>query len=792
MTTREHLTIGLVGNPNCGKTTLFNALTGSRQHVGNWPGVTVERKTGVFTHQGKEVEVVDLPGAYSLDAIGSSSLDEQVARHYVLAHEADLIVNIVDASNLERNLYLTTQLLEMRVPLVLALNMSDVAKSKGMQVDADALARELGCPVLTLVAAKGQGVLALKDFLVTQTTFAVPEAMPEYPAPVTAAIETLREKLVPLMAEGQLNLAHLEAVAPQLSGKADCRWLALQALEGDEQAAAWANACGVSPETLRAQLEEDLNDEMDIIAADARYGFIGKAAHAAITQQNRLTRTVSDRIDQIVLNRALGIPIFLVMMYLMFMFTINLGGAFIDFFDGLAEVIFVQGFGHLLQSAGAPVWLEVLLAKGIGGGIQTVASFIPIIGFLFIFLSVLEDSGYMARAAFVMDRFMRFIGLPGKSFVPLIVGFGCNVPAVMATRTLEGERDRLMTMAMAPFMSCGARLPVYALFAVAFFPNGGQNMVFLLYLIGILAAVLTGLALKRTLLPGQGTPFIMELPPYHLPTLKNLFIHTWNRLQGFIFKAGKIIVPMVLVLNILNAAGTDGSFGHEDSDDSVLSAIGRQITPVFAPMGVQEDNWPAAVGIFTGVLAKEAVVGTLNALYSQVAAEENGEASEEEAFDFWAGVIDAAATVPEALGKLSDKLLDPLGVSVGEVADMEAAAEEQEVSIDTYGAMTKLFGSAAAAFSYQVLILLYFPCVAVLGAVRQEAGLRWALFMAGWATAFGYGTAVFCYQFLTFAEHPTASMMWGAGIVAVMALILLAMGRRGSRRQRQGLKLATT
>ncbi|GHT91263.1 ferrous iron transport protein B [Betaproteobacteria bacterium] len=784
---KKHLTIGLVGNPNCGKTTLFNALTGSRQRVGNWPGVTVERKTGAFTHQGKDVEVVDLPGAYSLDAIGNSSLDEQVARHYVLAHEADLIVNIVDASNLERNLYLTTQLLEMRVPLVLALNMGDVAAAKGVTVDAAALARELGCPVLTLVASKGQGVAALKDFLVTASSFAVPEILPEYPAPIAAVIEKMR---VTLAAEGALRATEMERVAPQLSTRADGRWLALQALEGDEQATAWAKLCGVSPEALRGQLEEDLNDEMDIIAADARYGFIGKVARAAVTQQHRLTRTVSDRIDRIVLNRVLGIPVFLVMMYLMFMFTINLGGAFIDFFDGLAETVFVRGFEHLLQGMGAPVWLQVLLAKGIGGGIQTVASFIPIIGFLFIFLSILEDSGYMARAAFVMDRFMRFIGLPGKSFVPLIVGFGCNVPAVMATRTLEGERDRLMTMAMAPFMSCGARLPVYALFAVAFFPTGGQNMVFLLYLIGIAAAVLTGLALKRTLLPGQGTPFIMELPPYHLPTLKNVCLHAWNRLQGFIFKAGKIIVPMVLVLNILNAAGTDGSFGHEDSRDSVLSAIGRQITPVFAPLGVREDNWPAAVGIFTGVLAKEAVVGTLNALYSQAAADETGEAAEEEPFDFWAGITAAAASVPEKLGELSDKLLDPLGVSVGEVADQEAAAYAQEVSLDTYGAMAKLFGSAAAAFSYMLLVLLYFPCVAVLGAVRQEAGFTWALFMAGWSTAFGYGTAVFCYQFLTFAQHPTASILWGMGILATMALILLAMGRHG-RQQRLHLKLAT-
>jgi ferrous iron transport protein B len=467
----------------------------------------------------------------------------------------------------------------------------------------------------------------------------------------------------------------------------------------------------------------------------------------------------------------------------MFMFTINLGGAFIDFFDGMAEAVFVKGFGHLLLVMGAPVWLEVLLAKGIGGGIQTVASFIPIIGFLFIFLSILEDSGYMARAAFVMDRFMRFIGLPGKSFVPLIVGFGCNVPAVMASRTLEGERDRLMTVAMIPFMSCGARLPVYALFAVAFFPSGGQNMVFLLYLIGIAAAVLTGLALKRTLLPGQSTPFVMELPPYHLPTAKGILIHAWSRLQGFILKAGKIIVPMVLVLNILNAAGTDGSFGHEDSEASVLSAIGKHITPFFQPIGLREDNWPAAVGIFTGVLAKEAVVGTLNALYSKVAAGEAGEETEAEVFDFRADVSAAAATVPEKLRELSDRILDPLGIDIVSATDAESAAETQEVSVGTFGAITQLFGSAASAFAYQILILLYFPCVAVLGAINRESGPRWTAFVALWSAGFGYGAAVLCYQTLTFVAHPLTSLVWIAGVLATATLALFIMGRHGRRQQ---------
>lgn len=765
--TLKKLTIGLVGNPNCGKTTLFNALTGSRQRVGNWPGVTVERKSGTFTLAGREVEVVDLPGTYSLDAFGGgSSLDEQVARDYVLSHEADLIVNIVDASNLERNLYLTTQLIEMRVPMVLVLNMTDVADAKGMSVDADALSLGLGCPVLKLIASRNQGVGDLKNYLVGLDSFDLPACRPVYPAEFESALRELGDVL-----------------ASGLKVNIDPRWLALKALEGDDLALKLVQKeLQEQVNQVRTRLEETLGDELDIVSADARYGFIGQVAQASVKRRDRLTRTRSDQIDRVVLNRVLGIPIFLLMMYLMFMFTINLGGAFIDFFDGVAKTIFVDGAGHLLHSLGAPVWLEVLLAKGVGGGIQTVATFIPIIGFLFIFLSILEDSGYMARAAFVMDRFMRFVGLPGKSFVPLIVGFGCNVPAIMASRTLEGERDRLMTMAMTPFMSCGARLPVYALFAVAFFPDGGQNMVFLLYLIGIGAAVITGLTLKRTLLPGQSTPFVMELPPYHLPTLKGVAIHTWSRLQSFIFKAGKIIVPMVLILNILNAAGTDGSFGHEDSSQSVLSSIGKSITPVFAPMGLHEDNWPAAVGIFTGVLAKEAVVGTLNSLYSQVASAENGAAEEEAGFDFWAGIGEAFATIPEKLTELSDRILDPLGIRIVEVVDMEAAAEAQEVSVSTFGAMESLFGSTASAFAYQVLILLYFPCVAVLGAVNREAGLRWALFVAAWSTGFGYGAAVIFYQALTFSEHPARSLSWIMGVLVVAGLVLLGMRNYAQKR----------
>jgi ferrous iron transport protein B len=565
-------TIGLVGNPNCGKTTLFNALTGSKQRVGNWPGVTVERKVGEYRLNDIRFEVVDLPGTYSLDVVDREvSLDEKVARDYVHANEADLIINIVDASNLERNLYLTSQLAEMRVPLLVVLNMGDVAASKGMQVDAAALAKQLGCPVIPVVASEGEGIDALKAAI----KLAVAEqprstALINYAGALDHAVAGLALRLEEMAKAGGAGLT------------TSARWLAVRLLEGDDLA---RQVAGPELAADAAKRAEALGDDIDILVADARYNLANQIAKQAVTVSGQIGRDLTDRIDRVVLHRALGIPLFLVMMYLMFMFTINIGGAFIDFFDQFAGAIFVDGFAAALAGLGASEWVQVMLAKGIGGGLQTVATFIPVIGFLYLFLSVLEDSGYMARAAFVMDRFMRWVGLPGKSFVPLIVGFGCNVPAIMATRTLEHRRDRLMTIAMAPFMSCGARLPVYVLFAAAFFPSGAQNVVFGLYLIGIAIAVLTGLMLKNSILKGEATPFIMELPPYHLPTVKGILIHTWDRLKSFMFRAGRIIVPMVLVLNFLNAVGTDGSFGNEDSDKSVLAEVGRTIAPAFSPFG---------------------------------------------------------------------------------------------------------------------------------------------------------------------------------------------------------------
>jgi len=758
--------IALVGNPNCGKTTLFNALTGARQRVGNWPGVTVEKKTGQFEHAGAMIEVVDLPGTYTLgspDADGA--LDERIAQSFLAAGTARLIVNIVDASNLERNLYLTTQLLEMHLPVVVALNMMDVAKDRQIRIDADRLAHRLGVPVVPIVAARKHGINVLKDAV--SAAVAAPRRSAHdlaYPA----AIEQAVGELAPLLAPADRR-----------------RWLALRLLEGDAEALrlAPAEAAARLP-ALAARIEEEADEEPDILIAAGRYAWVHGVVASVLTRTGEVGRNVSDRIDRVVLNRALGIPIFLAVMYAMFMVTINVGGAFIDFFDVLFGTIFVDGFGAVLAAIGSPDWLTTVLADGVGGGIQTVATFIPIIGCLFLFLSALEDSGYMARAAFVMDRFMRTIGLPGKSFVPLIVGFGCNVPAIMAARTLENQRDRTMTIVMAPFMSCGARLPVYALFAAAFFPIGGQNLVFGLYLLGIAAAVLTGLALKRTLLQGETSPFIMELPPYHLPAIGNVLIRTWDRLKGFVVRAGRVIVGVVVVIAFLNSWGSDGSFGNQDSDKSVLASIGKTMVPVFAPMGITEENWPATVGIFTGLLAKEAVVGTLDALYGGLAAGEGadpaaGEA--EAAFSLWGGVGQAFATIPANLAEVAERITDPLGLDIGDVASPEAAAADQEVTAGTFTAMAARFEGAAGAFAYLLLVLLYMPCVAATAAVYRETNLRWTLFVCGWTTLVGYSAAVLFYQGATFSRDPASSALWIVGMLTLLGSAIGAMWLAGRR-----------
>ena len=754
---RRALTFALAGNPNCGKSALFNTFTGIRQKTGNWPGVTVDRKEGRFEIDGRDVTVIDLPGIYSLDA---SSLDEEVTRDYLLSKDADLIVNVVDASNLERNLYLTVQLLEMGVPVVLALNMMDVARKRGIQIDAAKLSQKLGCPVVPIVATTREGSSELKARMI-----AVAEGIEQGGFPL--ALDEVVEQAVS-------DLENLLADLPEDNR----RWLTIKLIESEQ------TDTGLEVETAdkinywRQQISDRAGEDADILIADTRYGHAHTLAQTVMRTKGKVARTLSDSIDRVVLGRWTGIPLFLVIMYLMFLFTINIGGAFVDFFDGAANALFVNGFGELLSAVGSPDWLRVILADGVGGGVQIVSTFIPIITALYLFLSVLEDSGYMARAAFVMDRAMRSIGLPGKAFVPLIVGFGCNVPAIMATRTLENERERKLTILMNPFMSCGARLPVYALFAAAFFPHSGQNIVFALYLIGIAVAILTGLLMKHTLLPGASSGFMMELPPYHVPTLKGILLRAWDRVRLFVKEAGQIIILMVLVLNSLNSIGTDGSFGNEDSEKSVLSAASRVMVPAFAPMGIQEDNWPAVVGIVSGVLAKEVVVGTLDNLYTSLAEDEAGKA---EVFDLWQQLGAAAATIPANLADLGDSLLDPLGINIVSTADTEKAAEQQGVRQGVFGAMNSRFDGAAGAFSYLLFILLYFPCIATIGAIKREAGRPWALFVAAWTTAVAYITASTFYQIARWAEHPLSSFILLAGMWLAFTALIIGLRQWGRR-----------
>ena len=753
----KELIIGLVGNPNCGKTTLFNRLTGARQRVGNWPGVTVDRKSGSCRCGDRRLAVIDTPGIYALAA---ASLDEQVTRDFLLSGEADLVVNIIDAANIERNLYLTSQLLEMGVPLVVALNMIDVAEERRLTIDVAGLATRLGCPVVAMTASRNQGVDELKQVLLeTAGRVRTPPREVVMPAAVIAARDSLAASLR----------------AAGLAADLDGRWLALKLLEGDEQVEDTLvphPEIGEQAALLRARIEAVEGEEADIVIASARYAFISALTSDVVANRGEVSASLSDRIDRVVLSRVFGLPIFLVAMYLVFLFTINLGGAFIDFFDQLAGALFVDGFAALLTTLHAPDWLVAVLATGIGGGLQTMATFIPPIGCMFLCLSLLEDSGYMARAAFVMDRFMRLIGLPGKAFVPLLVGFGCNVPAIMAARTLDSRRDRVLTVMMAPFMSCGARLPVYALFAAAFFPTGGQNLVFALYLIGIGFAVFTGLVLKNTLLRGEVAPFVMEMPPYHLPSLTSVVLRAYERMQAFLFKAGRILVPVIMVLSLLNSLGTDGSFGNENTERSALAAVSRQITPVLAPMGVSADNWPATVGLFTGIFAKEAVVGTLDALYTGMGGPAEG--AEEEPFSLWPAIAGAFATVPANLVGVLDTLVDPLGLSIGEVADRDLAAAEQGVTTATFGSMVTLFGSRSAAFSYLLFVLLYFPCSAAIAAVYRETGPGWTLFAGAWTTGLAYLAASVFYQAVNFAARPQYALtVIGVGLAALVLSVVL-------------------
>ncbi|MCI0583995.1 MAG: Fe(2+) transporter permease subunit FeoB [Chloroflexi bacterium] len=766
-------TIAVVGNPNSGKTTLFNAMTGHDQRVGNWPGVTVERKEGRVQLDGRPVTIVDLPGVYALLA---ASEDERVARDYILSGEPGLVVDIVDASNLERNLFLTTQLIDLRVPLVVVLNMMDRAVGDGLAIDPDRLSRRLGGPVVAISATDRRDAARVTETVAR--AWAGRHEADLRPIPQVPAVEALAAAWA----------ERLDGVAGRLGTIS--RWLALNLLERDGLAIRRVAEAGVMTaaeiEAETAALEARIGESADIALAEARYRFVETVTRDCLVRPAG-GATTGDRIDRLVLNRVLGLPIFLGIMYVLFWFSISVGGAFIDVFDLASGAIFVDGFAALLRGAGSPEGLVTILAYGIGAGVQTVTTFIPVIFVMFLGLAVLEDSGYMARAAFVMDRFMRWLGLPGKSFVPLLIGFGCNVPAIMATRTLDSRRDRYLTIFMNPFMSCGARLPVYALFGAAFFGAAAGGMTFSLYAVGIVVAILTGLLLKRTLFRGEPAYFIMELPPYHRPRLGGTLRQSSQRLRVFMGR-GRYIVPIVAILAVLNSAGTDGTFGNQDTPKSVLSSIGRTITPVFEPMGVHGDNWPATVGIFSGILAKETVVGTLNALYSQNGAP--AAPGEVAAFDLGASLVAAVATIPANLTELPGKLADPFGFGLiggsevsggsgasGAAAGPAAGAAGSSVMAGLRGGFTE---GQPQAYAYLLFVLLYLPCVATFGAMTREMGLRYTFLAVGHIAAVSWSISTLFYQ-LTVGREPLWIGVASALLIGVVVTFWLIGERSRSR-----------
>jgi len=753
------LTIGLIGNPNSGKTTLFNQLTGARQRVGNWAGVTVERKEGQFSTTDNNVTLVDLPGTYSLTTISSqTSLDEQIACHYILSGDADLLINVVDASNLERNLYLTLQLLELGIPCVVALNMLDIAEKQKVRIDIDALAARLGCPVVPLISTRGRGIDALKLAIDRHQKNSDFELV-HYPRPLLREADRLAQFMDPTMPQKQR------------------RWLGLQMLEGDIYSRAFAGNAAQKLDASLAHLSEELDDPA-LHIADARYQSIAAVCEVVSNTLTAEPSRFTAAVDRIILNRFLGLPVFLLVMYLMFLLAINIGGALQPLFDVGSVAIFIHGLQWLGYTLHFPEWLTIFLAQGIGGGINTVLPLVPQIGMMYLFLSFLEDSGYMARAAFVMDRLMQALGLPGKSFVPLIVGFGCNVPSVMGARTLDAPRERLMTIMMAPFMSCGARLAIFAVFAAAFFGQQGALVVFSLYVLGIVMAILTGLMLKHTIMRGEASPFVMELPVYHVPHLKSLLIQTWQRLKGFVVRAGKVIVVVSIFLSALNSFTLSGK-AADNINDSALASVSRVITPLFKPIGVHEDNWQATVGLFTGAMAKEVVVGTLNTLYT-------AENIQEEAFN--PAEFHLGDELYSAVDETWQSLKETFSLSV--LANpIEASKGDGEMATGAMGVMSEKFGSASAAYSYLIFVLLYIPCISVMGAIARESSRGWMGFSVLWGLNIAYSLSTLFYQTVNFSQHPQFSLV---SILAVVLFNVVLLGMLRRARSRVDINLLAT
>lgn len=654
----SNVKFALAGNPNSGKTTLFNALTGARQYVGNWPGVTVEKKEGKVLHNNKEAQVIDLPGTYSLSPY---SIEEIIARDCIVDESPDVVINIVDASNLERNLYLSTQLIEMGRPVVIALNMMDVASRRGYKIDCDKLSSLMGVPVVPIVASKKDGIDKLLNiaFDIAKDSLTFKSTQIAYGQTIEKEIENLGQKI------NDSNILK----------KYNKRWLALKIMENDEKVLDLLS------------LKESFNEyeELEFEITDKKYEFIGEIIANSVVKPKDEGLTLSDKIDRIITNKLLGIPMFAAIMMFVFYFTFDVvGNKMLDAIDGFFADTLTPMASDFLVSIGTAPWLQSLIVDGIIGGVGGVLVFLPNIVCLFLAITILEDSGYMARVAFIMDRAMNKIGLNGKAFVPMILGFGCNAPAIMGTRTLENEKDRLVAILINPFMSCAARLPVYTLFAAAFFKGSEKIVVTSLYFLGIFVAIIVGLIFKKTLFKSDSMPFVMELPPYRIPTFKNVFLRVWDRAKGFLIKAGTLIFAASMVLWFI--LGFNFS-GQSEMVNSFGASIGGFLAPIFAPLGF--GNWQASLSLLTGLLAKEVVVANMSIIY-------------------------------------------------GLAEEPSAAAFAQTLS----ATFTQL-----SAYAFMVFVLLYTPCLAVIGVIKRETNSwKWTGFSVAYQFFVAWLVALIVYQ----------------------------------------------
>ena len=687
---KKETVIAFAGNPNVGKTALMNAISGSSLQVGNWPGVTVEKKEAVFVRDGKRFRGVDIPGIYALTPY---SLEEKVARDFLLEERPDMIINVIDMTNVERNLSLTLQLMELGIPMLLALNMWDEFVHLGGEFNISLFAREIGLPAVKTVARSGEGVAELLEEAVKLAEDPVIPRLPVYKHMTDTMVDEKIRETARILEECGLQ------------GRYPLHWMSVKALEGDAETLQRLERCRIEDrfEPLREEIRTYHKQSVPDVITDIRSGYIKGLLRSCYKQTGKTRRQWTDLIDSVVLNTFLGIPLFFLMMYLMFRFTFEGSAPFVDWADSFFTSFVGRYIDAGLSAAGAADWVRSLVGDGIVGGVGAVLSFVPLMAFLYFFLGLLEESGYMARAAFVMDRVMRSVGLPGKAFVPLLIGFGCNVPAIYASRTLDNEKERKLTALLTPFMSCAARLPVYALFTAVFFKESATRVIFGLYAAGILVAMIIGLLYKKIFVRGEEAPLIMELPPYRIPTGKMIWNAIFQRTKSFVRKAGTLIlVTMVILWVMMNLPyGTT-------VDKTLLGRGAHLITPLFQPNGFGKVEPVAA--LIPGIVAKEVVVGALGQMYHET--EEDGVEEDAPLRPLHDLGQEAAGLGRAGLDSLKG-IFGVRALSAFDVPEEEEAGLSRRIEND----FTPL-----SALSYMVFILLFVPCVAVLAAVKHEFG----------------------------------------------------------------------